>query len=126
MSVVPPMTRGMRLLRWLGLVLLALGAVGIFVPLLPTTIFWILAAICFGRSDPRLQAWIFGHHRFGPGVEAFVQRGIMGRKAKLAAVGGILTSFALTWWLLPDSQTRMVLGGVLACVTLYIATRPER
>lgn len=122
----PPMTPGMRVLRGVGLALLALGTVGIFVPLLPTTIFWILAAICFGRSDPRLQAWVFGHHRFGAGVEAFVQRGVLSRKAKLAAVGGILSSFTLSWLLMEDLPTRAALGGILACVVLYILTRPSR
>jgi uncharacterized membrane protein YbaN (DUF454 family) len=115
----------MRLLRLLGLVLLGAGTVGIFVPLLPTTIFWILAAFCFGRSDPRLQAWIFSHHRFGAGVEAFVTRGILSRKAKAAATAGIAASFALSWTLLDDPITRTLLGLILAGVVLYILTRRE-
>lgn len=120
-----PAPRRMRLLRLLGLVLLGAGTVGIFVPLLPTTIFWILAAFCFGRSDPRLQAWIFSHHRFGAGVEAFVTRGILSRKAKAAATAGIAASFALSWTLLDDPITRTLLGLILAGVVLYILTRRE-
>lgn len=121
----PRRSHAARLLRWVGIGLLALGTVGIFVPLLPTTIFWILAAVCFGRSDPRLQAWIFSHHRFGPGVEAFVRRGVLSRRMKVAAVIGILTSFTISAFLVADMRVRFFVGGILACVILYVVTRPE-
>ncbi len=48
-----------------GFVLLGLGIVGAFLPLMPTTIFVILAAACFARSNKRIETWLLSHKRFG-------------------------------------------------------------
>ena len=52
----------------LGGLMLALGIIGAFLPVMPTTIFLILAAWCFGRSSPRLESWMLDHQRFGPAL----------------------------------------------------------
>ncbi|HMZ01885.1 MAG TPA: YbaN family protein [Burkholderiaceae bacterium] len=59
-----------RRLPWLiaGLLALLLGIVGIFVPLLPTTPFVLLAAACFSRGSSRCERWLLEHPRFGPMV----------------------------------------------------------
>jgi uncharacterized membrane protein YbaN (DUF454 family) len=54
----------------LGLIFVGLGFVGAFAPLMPTTIFLILAAACFIRSSSRLEAWVLNHPRFGPTLPA--------------------------------------------------------
>ena len=76
------MTRALYLV--LGLGFTGLGIAGAFLPLLPTTVFLILAAGCFARSSPRLEAWILGHRRFGPLVRAWRENGAIPRKAKIA------------------------------------------
>ena len=55
---------------WLsaGLVALLLGVVGIFLPLLPTTPFVLLAAACFSRGSTRCERWLLSHRTFGPMV----------------------------------------------------------
>ncbi|MEC7257498.1 MAG: YbaN family protein, partial [Pseudomonadota bacterium] len=59
--------RAMRPLWTLaGLLSLAVGILGIFLPVLPTTPLVLLAAFCFGKGSPRLRAWILEHRRFGP------------------------------------------------------------
>ena len=69
-----------------GLLLLLLGAIGLFVPLLPTVPFVILAAFCFARSSTRLEQWLVRHERFGPHILAWRSRGSISRAGKRAAL----------------------------------------
>ena len=108
----------------IGLVSLLLGAIGLFLPLLPTVPFVILAAFCFARSSPRLEARLLSHRRFGPHIEAWRTRGAISRQGKRAAlvafgasaVIGLMT-LALPWSLVPVAAA--LIGGS------WIATRPE-
>ena len=51
-----------------GFLSIGLGAIGAFLPLLPTVPFMILAAFCFARSSPRLEAKLLNHRQFGPHI----------------------------------------------------------
>jgi uncharacterized membrane protein YbaN (DUF454 family) len=110
----------------LGLAFLALGIVGAFLPVLPTTIFLILAAWSFGRSSPRLEAWILDHPRFGGVVRAWRAHGAIPRRAKMMACSGILLGYGL--FLLSASPSLglalIVAVGMLGCA-VWIVTRPE-
>ena len=107
-----------------GLVALVLGFIGIALPLLPTVPFWILAAWCFTRSDPRLEGWLLAHPRAGPSIRAWRERGAISRRGKLAASAALLLSsaaglvlLALPWSLLPSAAC---LGAAA-----FIWTRPD-
>ena len=62
---------------WLGLGLffVLLGFIGALLPLMPTTIFLILAAGCFARSSPRLENWLLTHPHFGHHIVAWREKG---------------------------------------------------
>ena len=109
-----------------GLLAFALGAIGIVVPLMPTTIFWIVAAACFAKSAPQWQRRIYEHSRFGGVVRDFMERGVIRREAKLAAMAGMAASFGLT--ALVSGANPLALGllaAMLLAVGAYVATRPE-
>lgn len=74
----------------LGWVAVALGGIGVVVPGLPTTVFFIVAASCFARSSPRFERWVLGLPRVGP-VVADYRAGLgMPRRAKVWAVAMIV------------------------------------
>lgn len=110
----------------LGLVLTTLGIVGAFLPLLPTTIFLILAAYCFGRSSPRLEAWLLNHRTFGPPLVAWRAHGAIGRKSKFAACAGMAIGFALFWFTAHSTvPLAITVGLALAASAVFVVTRPS-
>ena len=91
--------KGSPLLRPLffvcGLLLVGVGVVGYLTPGVPGTIFLILAAGCFARSSPRLEAWLINHPRLGPSVVAWRENGAIPRKIKYIAIGSMSVSFLI-------------------------------
>ncbi|MCH4554286.1 YbaN family protein, partial [Aestuariibaculum sp. L182] len=59
----------------LGWVMVALGFIGALLPVMPTTIFLIIAAWCFGRSSPRFEKWLLEHPVFGPTLVQWQRHG---------------------------------------------------
>ncbi len=78
-------------MRWIwflgGWVAVALGGIGIVVPGLPTTVFFIIAAWCFSRSSPRFEQWVLDLPKIGPMVRDHRAGLGMPRRAKAWAVG---------------------------------------
>ena len=112
---------------WLvsGLVALALGLLGIVLPLLPTTPFMLLAAFCFARSSPALHDWIIRHPRLGPPIRDWRNHGAISGRAKIAAVA--MLAFALVTGILADLGPRVlaVQGAILLLVGAFLLTRPS-
>ena len=104
-----------------GLLSLLLGGIGVFLPLLPTVPFVILAAFCFARSSPRLERWLVGHERFGPHIVAWRSKGAISRAGKQAALVAFAASaaagfalLALPWSLLPAAAALIGASWVLS------------
>jgi uncharacterized membrane protein YbaN (DUF454 family) len=116
----------MRLI-WLafGLVSLALGGIGAFLPLLPTVPFLLLSAFFFARSSDRLHDWLVGHRLLGPPIQRWRDRGSISRKAKLAATVSILAAFGLSLYLGVRPVILMVQAVTLMAVAVFIWSRPE-
>jgi len=107
----------------LGLVSLGLGALGVVLPLLPTTPFVILAAFCFARSSPRLHDWLRRNPVFGKAIDDWHANRAISRKGKIAAVG----TMALLPVLSLALGVEIVIVGVQAlvclCASAFILTR---
>lgn len=115
-------------LGWLvlGLMFVALGFVGAFVPLMPTTIFLILAAACFTRSSPRLEAWLLNHPRFGPALRAWRAERAVPRRAKIAACLGVTIGYGLFWMAArPGLWLGLAVAVVMAACALFVISRPS-
>lgn len=111
--------------KTIGFLFFGLGFVGIFLPILPTVPFWILAAIGFLKSDPKLAQKIFDHKTYGKMVEDFVKNGTLSPKAKRGALIGLffsaLIGSALTYKM-PYLFAAQIIGIGLGAV--FVATRP--
>ncbi|MGI6855214.1 YbaN family protein [Mesorhizobium sp. 1B3] len=110
----------------LGLFFVALGFVGAFLPVLPTTPFLILAAACFARSSRRLENWLLEHPRFGPLLRDWRLRGAIPKKAKLAALVGTSLGFLVFW--LGSNPGPMLMTAVAALMLTglaFVFTRPS-
>lgn len=110
----------------LGLIAVLLGIIGAFLPLMPTTIFLILAAFCFSRSSERLQAWLHGHPRFGPAILDWERERAIGRRSKIMACCGMAIGFVIFH---VTAGPALWLAGLVAAIllgcALYVTTRPR-
>ncbi len=108
-----------------GWVAVALGVLGILLPVLPTTPFMILAAFCFARGAPRARAWLVEHAHFGPHIRNWEETGAISRGAKRASVAAMAAVFLVSVilgapvWVLAAQAVCM--GGA----ALFILTRPD-
>ena len=116
----------MRLL-WLilGWVAAILGAIGLFLPVVPTVPFLLVAVFSFARSSPRLAARIMRDPRFGPPIRAWRKRGVIGRTAKIWAIAAMATGVGWTLWLGLDPRIIIFQALTCAIVGSWLITRPE-
>jgi hypothetical protein len=116
----------MRLLilaaAWL---MVAIGLVGIFLPVLPTTPFIILAAALFARSSPRFEQWLLDHPRFGQPLIDWRREGAISQKAKIASVSLMAVSFGIVLFFGPPQLwLKLTIGAILVACAAFILTRP--
>ena len=110
-----------RLLEALGAVLLALGFVGIFLPVLPTTPFVLAAAFCFA-SNPVMYARIRDSPYFGEYFRAYREGGTVSRRTRVKAVATVWIVMAVSIVLLDIPWLRLLLLAICAVVTLHLLT----
>jgi len=109
----------------LGMLMVALGAVGAVLPVMPTTVFLIAAAACFGRASPALEARLLRHPRFGPAIVAWREQGAIPLAGKGFAVAGMALGFGVFWvWAQPAPWLAALVGVFMAACALWVATRP--
>ncbi|MEN2396222.1 YbaN family protein [Pseudomonas halotolerans] len=102
---------------WLSVVL---GVIGIFIPVLPTTPFLLLAAACFARSSPRFYQWLVGHPRLGPWISDYLSGNGIPLKGKVYAIGLMWASILLSCYLVPLPWARAFMLTSAVLVTVYI------
>ncbi len=81
-----------KLVALLGLISLGLGIVGIFVPVLPTTPFLLLASCLFLKSSDRLYNWLMNHPQLGPYIKDFMLYKAIPLKAKIISISTLWAS----------------------------------
>ena len=101
------------MIRLLGFVFLGLGLVGVFLPLLPTTPFVLLAAACFAQSSERMHRWILANETFGPMVRDWEQNRCVSCRVKVIAIASMVVVGGFSIFLVLDTMAWRLVGGVL-------------
>lgn len=110
---------------FLGTTFLSLGLVGLFVPLLPSTIFFILSAFFYARSSKKLYNYVVNHPRISKHIKIWQEKRAMPKKAKIIAIVSVLISTILTVVLNNSIYVRVVsiiIGISLIAILLKIRT----
>ncbi|CAN7392124.1 YbaN family protein [Rhizobacter sp. LjRoot28] len=81
---------------------MVLGFVGLFLPLLPTAPFVLVAAFCFSNGSPRWERWLLSHPHFGPVTREWREHRAVPLRAKQVATVMMSISSAGAWWVLPE------------------------
>ena len=112
---------------WVALAALsfAIGFMGLFLPLLPTTEFMLAAVYCASRGSPRFEAWIRSRRYVGPLLENWEKERAIPRRAKFVAVGMICASMVMILLHLGQGWLRWAIVATLVAVAIWLVTRPE-
>jgi uncharacterized membrane protein YbaN (DUF454 family) len=116
----------MRRRLWLviGWLFTALGIVGVVLPVVPTVPFLLVAAWAFARSSPALRQRILDHPAYGPPVQAWQERGAVGKKAKIWAISAMIFGVGFSWYVGMPVWVVITQGTICACVAIFLITRP--
>ncbi|MBN1127439.1 MAG: YbaN family protein [Chitinispirillaceae bacterium] len=106
-----------------GSLCLALGIIGIFVPLLPTTPFLLLAAACFFRGSDRMYNWLLNHRLFGSHIRNYRRYHAVSLKAKLWSIVALWLFIGFGMAIIVQVLWgRILLGVIAAGVTVFLVT----
>jgi len=105
---------------WIGLgwLFVGLGVLGIALPLLPTTPFLLLAAVCFSRGSEKIHSWLLNHPRLGPPIRDWQAHRAISRNSKITATAAMLILLVIT----PVVGAPLWAAGVQAAVLAAVAT----
>lgn len=109
----------------LGLICVALAAIGVVLPLLPTVPFLLLAAFLFARSSSRLHHWLLTHPTFGPFINDWNSSGAIRPRAKQFATLSVIAVLGLTLIFGAPVYIFIIQLVTLSLVMLFIWTRPN-
>jgi uncharacterized membrane protein YbaN (DUF454 family) len=110
----------------LGGLFVLLGALGVILPLLPTTPFMLLAAFCFARGSEKFHSWLINHQTFGPLINNWNEHGVVSIGAKASAIIFMLLAVGISMYVSVPPYVLWAQIGVLSLVALFLLTRPSK
>lgn len=105
---------------------LALGTIGIFLPVLPTTPFLLLTAYFYLRSSERLYHWLLHHKVFGKYIHDYIKYRSIPLKTKILALVLLWPSIIVTLYFIPLFPVKVMLVLIASTVTVYIVRLKTR
>lgn len=108
----------MNLFRLLGFVFVGIAAVGLALPILPTTPFVLLAAACFARSSERWHQWLLNNATFGPMIRNWEENRCVSPRIKLIAIVSMVTVGGFSVFVALEQGPARMIGGVFIIIGL--------
>ncbi len=120
----PVLRRGAMVL---GVLCFALGAVGVVLPVLPTTPFLLLSATLWVRSSERFFAWLLTHRHLGPPIARYRRSGVIPTKAKILAISMIVLTMGISIvYVVPVLPGKIGMAVIGVAVSLWLASKPGK
>ena len=111
----------------LGWAFFALGLIGAFLPVLPTTPFMLLAMIMFSKSSERFHMWLYHHRIFGPPLQKWHQHRVISSKAKTLSLSMMSISLLYVIFFTPSPIWMVIVTGLLMGYgAWFILTKPSQ
>jgi uncharacterized membrane protein YbaN (DUF454 family) len=107
----------------LGFICLALGTVGIFLPVLPSTPLYLLTVVCFARGSARFHDWFTGTRLYQKHLEGFIKNSAMSMKMKLAICIPVTAMLAFAIYCAPIWHAQVLIGVILLFKWYYFLFR---
>ena len=110
-----------------GFISMIFGFIGMFLPILPTTPFMILAAFCFSKSSEKLHKWLLSRPHIGKLIIDWEKHGVIRMKAKVASTIVIIPLFSYTLIFVDvNNWVKAVLVLTALSVLSFIWSRPSK
>jgi uncharacterized protein len=110
----------------LGCLCFALGLLGAFIPLLPTTPFLLLAAACWARSSTRFHDWLLAHRVFGPTLRSWSAHRALPPGVKGPAIALLVVVLGTSAFLVSHPAASWIIAGVGVVLVVFLARLPVR
>lgn len=113
------------LLVFAGTISLALGVLGVFLPLLPTVPLILLAGYCFARSSKRMHTWLINNQHFGTIIRNFESGQGLARRVKVRAITVVWISMGISCLIVARPLLCTMLAAIGLGVSIYLWRLPE-
>ncbi len=108
----------------LGMICVVLGVIGIFLPLLPTTPFILLAGWLFARSSDRFHRWLYTHPQLGPILSGWHSGKGFSKKVRKRILLMLWASMLISMAIVAKVWAVILLGCIGTSVTIYLLKQP--
>jgi uncharacterized membrane protein YbaN (DUF454 family) len=108
--------------KCLGFLSLGMAYLGVITPGLPYSIFVVFAAYCFGKSSPKMHAWIYNHKLFGPFLTNWTTKRVFPTKMKYLMIA-VMSSSLITMWLTTHNIRAILFTGLFMMAVAIWAWR---